>query len=59
MGDTRIDSIYNVLVAGGSFEALGEDVNVMNDFVVTESLYAGLGRDFVNDVYGSLDCWDL
>ena len=53
MGDTRIDSIYNVLVAGGSFEALGEDVNVMNDFVVTESLYAGLGRDFVNDVFAA------
>lgn len=53
MGDARIDSVYNVLVAGGSFDALGEEVNVMKDFVITEDMYQSLGRDFVADVFNA------
>lgn len=48
MGDNSIDSVYNAVVAGAEF---GADVNVMEDFVVTEDMYAGLGRDFVADVF--------
>lgn len=50
MGDNSIDSVYNAVVAGAEF---GADVNVMEDFVVTEDMYAGLGRDFVADVFAA------
>lgn len=50
MGDNSIDSVYNAVVAGAEF---GADVNVMNDFVVTEDMYAGLGRNFVADVFAA------
>lgn len=53
MGDARVDSVYDVLVAGGSFEALGEDIAVMDEFVVTEAMYADLGRQFVADVFAA------
>lgn len=55
MGDTRIDSVYNVLVAGGSFDALGQDINTVAEFKVTEDMYAGLGREFVADVFAAGD----
>lgn len=53
MGDARVDSVYDVLVAGGSFDALGEDIAVMDEFVVTEAMYADLGRQFVADVFAA------
>lgn len=53
MGDSRIDSVYNVLTSGGNIDALGDDVNVMKDFAVTEAMYAGLGREFVADVFAA------
>ena len=55
MGDTRIDSVYNVLTSGGNIDALGADVNVMKEFAVTEDMYAGLGRSFVADVFAAGD----
>lgn len=53
MGDNRIDSVYNVLTAGTDFASLGSDVNVMQDFAVTEGMYAELGREFVADVFAA------
>lgn len=53
MGDTRVDSVYNVLVAGGSFDALGEDINTIAEFAVTEDMYANLGREFIADVFAA------
>ena len=50
MGDTTIDSVYNAVVAGAEF---GQEVNVMDEFVVTESMYANLGRNFVADVFAA------
>ncbi len=53
MGDNRVDSVYNVLVAGGDFDALGEDINTIAEFAVTEDMYANLGREFVADVFAA------
>ncbi|MBQ8564654.1 MAG: SurA N-terminal domain-containing protein [Bacteroidaceae bacterium] len=53
MGDTRIDSVYNVLAAGTAMDALGADVNVTKEFAVTEGMYNNLGRQFVNDVFAA------
>lgn len=53
MGDTRVDSVYSVLVAGGDIDALGADINVMKEFAVTEGMYAGLGREFIADVFAA------
>ena len=50
MGDTSIDSVYNAVVAGAEF---GADANVMEEFVVTEAMYANLGRNFVADVFAA------
>lgn len=50
MGDNTIDSVYNAVAAGAEF---GADVNVMEEFAVTEDMYAGLGRNFVADVFAA------
>lgn len=50
MGDASIDSVYNAVVAGAEF---GADANVMEEFVVTEAMYANLGRNFVADVFAA------
>ena len=50
MGDSTIDSVYNAVAAGAEF---GADVNVMEEFAVTEDMYAGLGRNFVADVFAA------
>lgn len=55
MGDARMDSVYNVLVAGGAFDALGEDVNTIAEFTVTEDMIETLGREFVNDIFAAGD----
>ena len=53
MGDVRMDSVYNVLTAGGSFDALGQDINTIAEFDVTEDMYVGLGREFVDAVFSA------
>lgn len=53
MGDARIDSVYNVLNNGGSFDNLGEEFSVMKDFVITEEMYQALGREFIADVFAA------
>ncbi len=53
MGDTRIDSVYNVLRNGGDFDALGSDLNVAPEVWVTEDMMQSVGRQFVNDVFAA------
>ena len=53
MNDPRIDSIYNVLKGGASFESLGAEFNVTNEFAVTEDMYETVGRAFVQDVFAA------
>ncbi len=51
LGDSRIDSVYNVLSAGGDIKALGEEFNVVEDVWVTETMAQEVGRDFINAIF--------
>ncbi len=54
-GDTRIDSVYNVLRNGGDFASLGNDLMKAEDVWITESMMGEVGRAFIEDVFNADD----
>lgn len=54
-GDTRIDSVYNVLRNGGDFAALGDDLMKAENVWITESMMGEVGRAFIEDVFSAGD----
>ena len=54
-GDTRIDSVYNVLRNGGDFASLGNDLMKAEDVWITESMMGEVGRAFIEDVFSADD----
>ena len=55
IGDTRVDSVYNLLRNGGDFAALGDDLMTVENVWLTESMIGEVGRGFINDVFSAGD----
>lgn len=56
-GDAAIDSVYDVLVAGGNFDELAATYAADKDVVVTEGMVMQFGREFIADVFAAGDSY--